>query len=78
MPRCCATINDPANPNTVLVLVEVNSAADQASIQAATSAAAAAARAAFEAAKPGQQPPQPKTFQVDGTTTHIAVDLTTF
>ncbi len=78
MPRCCATINDPANPSNVLVFVEVNSAPDQASVDAGLQAAGDAAQQAYEAANPGQQAPQPKMFKVDGNTTHIAIDLTTF
>ena len=78
MPRCCATINDPANPSSVLVFVEVNSAPDQASVDAGLQAAGAAAQAAFEAANPGQAAPPVKTFKVNGSTTHIAIDLTTF
>ncbi len=78
MPRCCATINDPANPSNVIVFVEVNSGDDPASVQAGLEAAEQAAQAAYAAANPGAEAPAVKTFKVNGSTTHIAIDLTTF
>lgn len=74
MPRCCATINDPANPNNVLVFVEVNSGNSQAEVQAGLDAAQQAAQQAFTAAT-GAAAPQTNQFTLPGKLTHATVDL---
>jgi hypothetical protein len=77
MPRCCATINDPANPSNVLVLVEVKTGNADAEINTGLAAAEQAAQAAFAAANPGAGAQNVNKFTVPGNTTHITVDLTT-
>lgn len=75
MPRCCATINDPANPSNVLVFVEVNSGNSDAEVQAGLDAAQQAAQAAYAAANGGQAAPATTQFTLPGKLTHATVDL---
>ncbi|MBV9196043.1 MAG: hypothetical protein JO168_18055 [Solirubrobacterales bacterium] len=57
MPRCCGTINDPADATSVLVYVEVNAGDSDAETKAGLDAAEQAAQGAFVAIKGGTAPP---------------------